>query len=533
MRKILLVFAGFFALQCLTAQTNKYWVFFTDKQGVEFNPHDFFDQKAIERREKLGLDLYDQTDFPVNTSYLSQVESIVTKMSHHSRWFNAVAVVATKEEIDHAVGLAFVKKATPFPQTKMQITDGIPAFIEVDSYLELLSTAQTVRLGRRKFQESGIDGKGIRIAVLDAGFTDADINKSFDHLRAGNRILHTHDFVKNKENVYLGNMHGTAVLSCIAGIFKHDDGKTDTLGLATGAEFLLARTEKGMIEVFSEEENWLAAVEWADKHGADIINSSLGYGGDRYTYQDMDGQATLCSRAGNLAAKKGILVVNSAGNEGSDDWNFIGSPADADSVLTIGGISPSSGIQIPFSSVGPTYDYRMKPNVTAYGDVTAASGAYLTNIQGTSFSSPLTAGFAACAWQTNPDWSNMELFRKLETNSDLFPYFDYAHGFGVPLADKFLNKEEYPSEPTMEVVYESQVVQIKILYPSVDEQIQESSFSLDYEDFLFYHFENQQGHLVSYHVIDLEGTDNFSITIPYGTTVFRCHYEGFTKEIKL
>jgi len=327
------------------------------------------------------------------------------------------------------------------------------------SFFELLK-AQTLRMGRQDFVKSGMDGENVRIAILDAGFKEANTNGCFEHIYKDNRLIDTFDFIKKNKNVYLGSSHGTAVWSCIAGITTEKDfSSADTLGLATGAEFLLARTEKQLFEVFSEEENWLAAVEWADKNGADIINSSLGYTGHRYTYPEMDGVSTLVSRAGNLAAKKGILVVNSAGNDGSSEWNFIGAPADADSVLAVGGILPSSGIHTSFSSVGPSFDYRIKPNVTAYGHVIGAKHNGLDETQGTSFSSPLTAGFAACAWQANPGWNNMELFHALEKGADLYPYYDYAHGFGVPLAKNFLMKANPPLKATHQLDVKDGVVE--------------------------------------------------------------------------
>jgi len=538
------------ALQCQT-ESSKYWVFLTDKDGVEFDACSYFDEKAIERRKKLGVDLYDSTDFPLNEEYKARVSDLVDEVLSESRWFNALAVKASSEQLPELEALAFVDDIKAFIPESLQLASStiLESDVKLTGFtkkIELIQ-AQTMRMGRRDFAKNGIDGKNVRIAIFDAGFTDADINGCFKHVFDDNRVIDTYDFIKKEKNVYHGSGHGTAVWSCIAGITSEKDfGTIDTLGLATGAEFLLARTERGLIEVFSEEENWLAALEWADKNGADIINSSLGYGGHRYTYADMDGTATLVSRAGNLAAKKGILVVNSAGNEGTDPWNFIGAPADADSVLAVGGLLPWTGIQTNFSSVGPTFDYRIKPNVTAYGHVMGASKQFMSKTQGTSFSSPLMAGFAACAWQANPGWTNMQLFHELEKGADLYPYFDYAHGYGVPLAENFISRiDRLDSNQTHEVTRAGSVVKIVILEKK--DQNSESGLSdievligqgaechLDYNNHLFYHFANAEGHLLSYHVVNMKaGKEVFSKYIPEGASIFRSYFEGNVQELKL
>ena len=160
----------------------------------------------------------------------------------------------------------------------------------------------------------------------------------------------------------------------------------------------MARTERVAVENETEEVLWLMAMEWADANGADIINTSLGYASEEYFNYQMDGKTSIIARAANMAAKKGILVLVSAGNSGDSDWKYIATPADADSVLTIGAIT-SSGIHRSFSSFGPTADFRMKPNVVAYGDVMGASKKGISKTQGTSFSCPLVAGYAACVWQ--------------------------------------------------------------------------------------------------------------------------------------
>ena len=289
----------------------KYWVFFKDKKSNDFNPYTYFDTKAIERRIRADYPIYHYSDQPVNTDYMEQVSKLVVSISYPSRWFNAVAVTAGTDQIEE------VKKLVCVINVEQMTTSSYLAYFEknpVTAYNTELSVKdndlmkrQTERMGGELFRQNGIDGKGVRIAIFDAGFPTVDVNPAFEHIRKENRILKTKDFLTGKENVYKHNIHGTMVLSCIAGVIGEN-----RMGMATGAEFLLARTESGTFEPFSEEENWLAAAEWADKNGADIISSSLGYTNNRYFSWDMDGKKSFVARAANTAAEKGMLVINAA-----------------------------------------------------------------------------------------------------------------------------------------------------------------------------------------------------------------------------
>jgi hypothetical protein len=334
-------------------------------------------------------------------------------------------------------------------------------------------------------------------------------------------------------------------MSCVGGKIK---GKN--IGLAIDAEFLLARTET-WTEFYSEEEHWMEAAEWADKNGADIINSSLGYTYHRYFREDMDGQTSLVSRAANMAASKGILVVNSAGNEGTANWKNIGAPADADSVLSIGGIHPKTGIHTSFSSFGPTWDKRMKPNVSAYGHVVGSGPKGISETQGTSFSSPLVAGFAACAMQSRPTYSSAKMHQELEQSGDLYPYFDYAHGYGVPQASYFL-KGPRVSATTFNLKRSAGKVTIEILDSTKREQTTDDRYTT-WPDYVFYHIENKKGYLSNYFVInpeldngeevdweyeDLEETESSSPLV-IRTSVYakpytlRVYYKGQVQEMEI
>ena len=480
---------------------NYYYVFFTDKNNTAFNPYEYFDAKAVERRMLQGISLYDSSDFPVNEHYINQIADLSQEYVGESRWFNMAMIAASDENIALIRHLPFVKQITALSDNLEMRLAQYQEF-DIDSFLEetaneLTLSNQLLSLQGDYFVKNNINGKGLRIAVFDGGFPSVNTHKCFKHLRDNNQIINTWNFPNKKENVYGWNSHGTMVLSCIAGIKNNV-----MLGLATGADFLLARTEVNT-EPKKEEFWWLQAVEWADKNGADVINSSLGYGIDRYDYADMDGKKSLVSRAANMAAAKGMLVCNSAGNEGSDKkWLKIITPADADSVLTVGGINPSltNFSRISFSSYGPTADGRMKPNVVAFGSVTAAKPSKNTNVtaystvQGTSFSSPLTAGFAACAWQTNRNLTAMELKSEIEKSASLYPYFDYAYGYGVPQASYFTEKQKPEVEKTFELIISDTAI---IITPLIEK--------LDFlkRPYLFYNIQNEDGTLYYYTQINL------------------------------
>ena len=414
------------------AQSKCYWVFLTDKNDTQFDPYTYFDTKAIERYGKCGADLYDISNYPLNESYVNSVAAYADEMVGESRWLNALGVMATDDNINAISQMPFVSYVQEIA------SEGIVAHYETSPVMAVSDSVLTDQLKRfdgQKFVNKGINGKGLRICVLDAGFPGVDTHPAFKHLRDNKLIINTYNFPKKEENVYGWGSHGTMVLSCIAGMM---DGKQ--LGLATGAEFLLGRTEIDP-EPFKEEIWWAQGAEWADKNGADIINSSLGYGKDRHYTKDMDGTSYV-AKAANKAVEKGILVCNSAGNEGDDShWRTIITPADAENVLCVGGINADleSYRHINFSSYGPSADGRMKPNVCAFGQATVASpsGDYESAF-GTSFSSPLTAGFCACAWQTRRELTALQFKAEIEKSGDLYPYFDYAFGYGVPQAGYFI-----------------------------------------------------------------------------------------------
>lgn len=495
--------------------TSKYAVYFTDKPTVNFDPFSYFDKKAIERRILHALPLYDWYDLPVNPDYLDRLCHEGASIRMHSRWLNAAVVYAGETDINRISRLPFVKAVEPMGEVKTLIS-AMPSAAE-ESYDSTMLIKQTGRMGADHWKQLQINGKGIRIAIFDAGFTGAERHPAFEYLHQQKKILKTWDFVKGKEFVWHGSTHGTGVWSCIGGMLKDQP-----VGLAWDAEFLLARTENAATEPFSEEENWVAAAEWADKNGADIINSSLGYTDKRYFPYQMDGRSTFVSRGANRAASKGMFVVNAAGNEGSNSWSIIGAPADADSVMTVGGVESCCDYHSGFSSFGPTWDKRLKPNVCAQSIVACAEMFGMGTSSGTSFASPLVAGFAACAWQYNRQLKNMELFRVIEQAGHLYPYYDYAHGYGIPRAEKLTGQLHADSSFSINSNDSGDSLFVEIMpgkfKPPVDQDKEEEDSQGIFdtheqpEDLLYYQVQNPAGLISRYYVISVSGSRPLSFS---------------------
>ncbi len=488
----------------------RYWVTLTDKTGVRFHPSHYFSPAARARRARQHLPAADATDWPLRPDYLAAIRAAVDTVTLVSRWFNAVSCRATPAQAARLRGLPGVRAVAAWPLATggaaftsppvplscgegghllTRVSPEVPeqAFsaikcppspqergtggevnaannqISPDDYL--LARRQTSHLDGPALRRAGLDGRGLRIAVFDVGFNGLDLHPAFQQLWQERRVVATYDFLKHREDVFHGGGHGTEVMGCLAGRLPASaDGQPGpALGLAPAAEYLLARTEQLRRESYGEEEAWLAAAEWADRLGADIINSSLAYTEQRYFPEDMTGRRSLIARAANLAARKGILVVSAAGNDGDNDWVRIGTPADADSVLAIGGLDPETGLHVDFSSFGPTADRRPKPNLAAYGIVlTTTPGGGYERLEGTSFSSPLLAGFAACVWQQRRDVPAMQLFRQLQQAGELYPYFDYAHGYGRPRAAPFLAAPAPAAAPTFDFVPHDSLVAVVV-----------------------------------------------------------------------
>ena len=401
-----------------------YWIQYNHKSTPLHEVTQYFDRQAIVNRAQANIP-WDQRDLPIDAEHKLWAAS-QGKVLLHSRWFNA-SVVATKQDLTQC---SFPDGVVEIKKMQSVLIDQYPAVqnsvLVSDTFAIKLARQQTEIFGFKHSANSR--GKGVRIAVLDAGFNGLLTHPAFKHLIENNQLVAIRDFIRKKDGKHSGGSHGTAVLSCIAGMYKDIP-----LGLATDAEFLLARTEYNHREPLKEEVLWLAAAEWADSLGANIINSSLGYTYHRYLPHQMNGEESLVAKAAQIASEKGMLVVNAMGNDGSSPWHYLGTPADASDVLSVGGVDPFSYKHIGFSSYGPTGKGVLKPNVSAPGFAWCAkpNGSY-EGMYGTSFATPLITGLAACIWQKHPDKSNQAIKTILEKSGHLYPFYNYAVGYGIP-----------------------------------------------------------------------------------------------------
>ena len=414
-----------------------YRVCFRDKGEIttgDFSPEELLSPAALHRREKAGIAVPDFRDLPVNKKYLDLISASGFKLHCTSRWMNT-ALFKTES-------LADVKLISALPfvsEVKIVKTAGIKSAYtnkldvqKEEAGLPVFDRPVTMVDGQ-PLHDAGYDGKGILIAVTDGGFFNSDKISSLNNLRTRNGIISTRDFVKNSVAVYNSTTHGTAVLSILAGKIS---GMIE--GTAPGADFLLLKTEDIESESPYEEDLWAAGAEYADSAGADIISSSLGYYNFddpalNYKTSDLDGNTAFITRAADIAASKGILVVNSAGNERDNTWRKIIFPADGDSILTVGAVNGDESIS-SFSSSGPTADNRIKPDNVSMGvNVTLQTAPEeITRSSGTSFSCPVLSGMTACLMQAVPEAMNTDIIEALHKGADRYDSPDSLYGYGIP-----------------------------------------------------------------------------------------------------
>lgn len=412
-------------------------VYFTDKgeqTALLDTPEQFLSPRSLERRQRMDIPL-SPSDLPVEPQYLASLKALDLKIEFASRWFNYALV---QGQLPPEVAIwDFVRKVENVTKRSALTTarvKGRPLQKRSQQSLDYgLATGQIEMLRGHLLHDTGFTGRGMIIAVLDGGFSGADTISILDSLRLQNRILGTYSFVYDDTNVYRAGTHGTSVLSTMAAL---DPGRM--VGTAPHASYYLLNSEDGRSETPVEMDNWLAAAEYADSVGADVINSSLGYSrfddtADSYTYADMNGDSTLVTRAADMAARKGIAVVISAGNEGTSSWQYITAPADGDSVLTVGAVS-SDRQYVNFSSVGPTYDGRVKPDVAAQGALTAVSNSagQVVGGFGTSFSAPIVSGLTACLLQARPNAHAQDVLQLIRRSASQYFQPDSLLGYGIP-----------------------------------------------------------------------------------------------------
>ncbi len=439
--RIISVITLFLALLVSNAngQTDRYFVFFSDKEGSEYsleNPEEFLSERAIDRRERHSVSI-ELNDLPVNENYLQQVESLGAEVYFPSKWFNGAIVQMDQSLLDQVNGLSFVDSVHYIARGEKLSNETVPFTVpDVFQEPQSIDASTDLQLGMINADDmhaDGYTGEGIMIGVMDGGFIGVNRYKAFENLQKEDRVLAEIDFVRNSDNPYQYSSHGTAVLSTIVGEYGQFRGS------AYDSKVLLYVTEDIQSEFRIEEYNWVLAAEHADSAGADILHSSVGYntfndGTMNYTYEDLNGEVSIITRAASIAFSKGIFVVTSAGNEGNNEaWPYITAPADAVDILSVGSVT-SAYEKSNFSSIGPTIDGRIKPDVVALGTRTAIvnSNGDISTGNGTSYSAPIVAGLVAGIWQANPSWTNFELLNAIRTTASRAFEPDEYFGYGIP-----------------------------------------------------------------------------------------------------
>lgn len=421
----------------------KYWVKFTDKNASPYsisNPSAFLSARSIARRTNQGISV-DMTDIPVNQTYINQVNATGASVFQRSKWINAaIVIINNATQLSAVNSLTCVSSASPVAKTHKMTDDVIsvhhnstPNSAKTTAYNYGPSLTQNSQIGADCMHSLGYRGQTMVIAVIDAGFNQANINQVFDSLRNENRILGTRDFVAGNSSVYEDDSHGANVLSCISG-----NSPGNLIGTGPKASVWLLRSEDVGSEKLIEENNWVVAAEFADSVGADIVNTSLGYNtfdntSTNHVYADLNGKTSVASIAATMATRKGMFMVHAAGNEGAASWQYINIPSDADSICTVGAVN-GSGVHSSFSSIGPTSDGRIKPDISAMGEgaFVCLPGYNFAGGNGTSYASPILAGAVACLWQAHPNKTNMQILDAIKATATKSVTPDNQYGWGIP-----------------------------------------------------------------------------------------------------
>ena len=424
---------AFLLVNSLSFAQTKYWIFLKDKP---LGALPSVSGLTLANRSAQGLCAFDESDLPLNAAYLQQFSASSIQIVSTSRWLNAVSARLDARQLRAVQSWSFVKEIKPI--------DGHFYVASTHAAKRAMLAPVMTQIQAEVFKNAGLSGKGTVIGVIDAGFYEATNSEALKPLFGRNAILDKRDYVNPAHLPQFfvapesfSDFHGTEVMSAIAGNDRAEDVQ---YGLATDANFYLARTDHGMREWRGEEDNWVAAMEWMDSLGVRLINTSLGYAKgfsnpiENYEPAQMDGQTSVVSRAAQMAVdKKGILLVVSAGNEGDDpNWRIISTPADARGVLAVGATNQKLWNKIGYSSIGPEFLPYLKPNVSCF------------SLYGTSLSAPVITGFAACLMQANPKLTNKEISAIIEKSAHLYPYGNNYVGYGVPLASRALALAQNP-----------------------------------------------------------------------------------------
>lgn len=436
------------------AQEYKYAIHFTDKDQTPFSvdqPEEFLSQRAIDRRAKYNIPIIEE-DLPIDPEYIENILGLNAnfELIIQVKWLNAI-IISTTDPADVEV-LDLLDKVEKVVQVynsdfKSSKSDKLSFDLgEEQVYAPLKSTqaydsafygggwVQINQLSGEKLHQLGYKGQGMVIAVLDAGFDGVDERLIFEPLWDNDQILGTKNIVAPGEPVFAFHTHGTAVLSTMGGYWEGN-----LVGTAPDADYWLIRTEDGASEALIEEYNWVAGAAFADSVGADVLNTSLGYTtfddpSTDHTWEELNGDSTVITRGSNMAFRKGMLVVNSAGNSGNGSWRYVGAPADGHQVFSIGAVD-AGGIIAGFSSHGFPWSEDVKPNVVSRGAGTYVASAYSDVVapsNGTSFSGPVIAGMSASLWSADPSLNPSDIKRAIQYSADKYNQPDTLYGYGLP-----------------------------------------------------------------------------------------------------
>ena len=453
MKKLFIIL--FFLISFYGHSQEDAWVYFRDKPNAQYyfdNPLQMLSQRSLDRRTNQNIVL-DLKDVPIYQPYVDQIiASIGIQVKAISKWFNSVHVRGAIADIQNLTGLTFVDHIYFANRTlnisgKISNSSKTTTVYNVNKVLETNTTFdygnsdnQIHMLNADYLHQQNFTGSGKIIAVMDAGFPNVDVGSAFQRLRDNNQILGGYNFVDRNANFYTRNSHGTMVLSTMGGFQA-----SQLVGTAPDSNYYLFITEDADTENPVEESNWVEAAEMADSLGADIITTSLGYfdydnPNYSYTYNDMNGITSYISKGADIAFSRGMICVASAGNSGGSLNPHIGVPADAINIVAVGAVR-SDRIYATFSSIGPSFDGRVKPDVMAQGlnAVVATVAGTIGTASGTSFSGPIMAGAIASFWQAVPNLSNQQVLDFVKQSADSFTNPTNQYGYGIPNFQLALN----------------------------------------------------------------------------------------------
>jgi hypothetical protein len=454
MRKIwflFLILAGYTAMAQNTPTC--YRISLSDKNNSPYsisNPSVFLSQRALDKRARFNIAITEQ-DFPVNPQYIQQIKAIDANIQVlcTSKWMNTVTIYCPDSTKPATISaLPFVTNVLPVADYDLQ---GMKKQLQTfeNNYVSIVSNPAKDSMADLDYGEGyrqialhnghllhkeGFLGNGMLIAVFDAGWAGVDTSIYFHPLFENGQILGTRDLIPGRHNVFEGHYHGTIVSSTMAIL-----AEGTLVGTAPKANYFFIRSEHPLSEELIEEDFWAQAAEIADSLGADVINSSLGYTTFRdfpqgdFTYEDVDGVTSIASRAATILGQKGVVVCVSAGNEGTSPWYHIGHPADAFDILAVGAANVMGHIA-GFSSRGPSYDGRVKPDITSVGVNTTCiwPDDRLGEADGTSLACPVAAGLCACLWQALPEKTASEIMQIVRESSSCYNNPNDSLGYGIP-----------------------------------------------------------------------------------------------------